>query len=91
MKKWFLKRNKVDTKKMAHSLEICEEIACVLANRKIGNYTEAVKFLNGDMSSLYDAHLLKDLEKGIQIVSQKIKEKKKIAVYGDYDVGVTRF
>lgn len=86
MKKWFLKRNKVDTKKMADALGVCEEIACVLANRKIGTYSEALRFLNCNMSSLYSPDLLKDLKKGIQILSQKIKEKKKIAVYGDYDV-----
>ncbi len=83
---WNLRRNKADIPKMSKALNIREPVACVLANRKIGTYEQAEKFLFCDKSKLYDFKLFKDADKGIKIVSDSIIKNKKIAVYGDYDV-----
>ena len=86
MKKWMLKRNHVDIKRMAKRLNIDETTACILANRGIGTYKEALNFLEPDISNMYDTYSIKDMEKGINIICEKINQHKKIAIYGDYDV-----
>lgn len=86
MKRWVLKRNKVDLKKMGDALGISEVTACVMANRGIGTYTDAINFINCDLDVLADISCMKDLEKSFNIISEKIKNGKKIAIYGDYDV-----
>ncbi len=86
MKRWVLKRNKVDLKKMGNALGISDITACVMANRGIGTYTDAINFINCDLDGFSDISCMKDLNKSLAIISEKIKSGKKIAVYGDYDV-----
>lgn len=86
MKKWMLRRNKVNIQKMAERLGISIVTAQVLANRGIGTYNDACKFLYCDVNEMYDGYLLKDMQKGIDVINSAIDCGKKIAVYGDYDV-----
>jgi single-stranded-DNA-specific exonuclease len=86
MRVWKLKRNRADTKKMSEVLGISEISACVLANRGIGTLHDAQKFLNCPIDEMYDGYLFKDMRKGINLIARAISKKKKIAVYGDYDV-----
>ena len=86
MKRWVLKRNKVDLKKMGDALNISDITACVMANRGIGTYNDAINFINCDLDALSDISLMKDVKKSFDIISEKIKSGKKIAIYGDYDV-----
>lgn len=72
------------------SKEINSEIIKILSNRGIKTEKEALEFLNPTYENLADPNLLPDMEKAVQKVVKAIREKKKIAVYGDYDVdGVT--
>lgn len=86
MKKWMLRRNKVHIQKMAERLGISTVMAQVLANRGIGTYKDACKFLYCDVYEMYDGYLLKDMQKGIDVINFAVNNRKKIAVYGDYDV-----
>ncbi len=86
MSVWKLKRNKADTVKMASVLNIKEPVACILANRGIGTYKAAMKFLLSPRDGLYDFELFKDSEKAIDIIKKAVTNRLKIAVYGDYDV-----
>jgi single-stranded-DNA-specific exonuclease RecJ len=86
MKKWMLRRNKVNIQKMAERLGISVVTAQVLANRGIGTYNDACKFLYCDVNEMYDGYLLKDMQKGIDVINAAVNAGKKIAVYGDYDV-----
>ena len=86
MKKWMLRRNKVNIEKMAERLGISTITAQVLANRGIGTYRDACKFLYCDVNEMYDGYLLKDMKKGIEVISSAVDDGKKIAIYGDYDV-----
>ena len=83
---WKLKRTNVNTAKMAEALNVREPVACVLANRKIGTFSGAKRFLDCDINSLYDGKLFKDAVKGCNIIKNAVLSNKKIAVYGDYDV-----
>ena len=86
LKKWVLKRNKVDAKKMGNALGISDVTAYIMANRGIGTFNEAIKFLSDDLNFLSDIKEMKDICKSCDIIISKINNNKKIAIYGDYDV-----
>ena len=51
---------------------------------------EIDKFLKKDKSCFYDPFLLHDMDKAVNCIKEAVKNKTKIAVYGDYDVdGIT--
>lgn len=86
MKRWLLKRSKIDTLIMAKELGIKEPVACVLANRGLAERQQSKKFIYGTIEDLRDPFLMKDFSLGIELIVKSIQEHKKIAVYGDYDV-----
>lgn len=86
MEKWILKNPKNDFKKMSNSLGISELICRVLVNRGIVDNDIARHFIDSDLKGLYDARKMKDLEKGVSIITNKIEAHKKIRIVGDYDV-----
>ncbi len=47
MKRWLLKRSKIDTTVMARELGVREAVACVLANRGLGERQLARNFIYG--------------------------------------------
>ena len=71
---------------MGWVLNLKEPVACILANRGIGTYKAAMKFLLSPRDGLYDFELFKDSEKAIDIIKKAVTNRLKIAVYGDYDV-----
>lgn len=86
MKRWTMKRTPVGTIKMCEDMGIAPATACALAHRGIVGAEKAKKFLHPNLKDLYDGLLMKDMEKGLNLVADAIKNGRKIAVYGDYDV-----
>lgn len=81
-----LKRCKKDVKAIAKMAGISEVVASILVNREIETQGEIKSFINPSMRDLQNPLLMKDMESGVDIIYSAIKEKKNIAVYGDYDV-----
>ena len=86
MKRWLLKRTKINTAEMAKELGIRQATATVLANRELYSRKEARDFLYGGEEAFGDPAEMKDMLQGVTLIAQAIREGKKIAVYGDYDV-----
>ena len=86
MKRWLLKRTKVNTAAMAKELGVRQATATVLANRELYSRKEARDFLYGGEEAFGDPAEMKDMLKGVSLIAQAIQDGKKIAVYGDYDV-----
>lgn len=86
MKRWLLKRTKIDTAAMAKDLGIRQATAAVLANRELYSKQAARDFLYGGMAALGNPVGMKDFTKGISLIADAVRKGKKIAVYGDYDV-----
>lgn len=86
MEKWILKNPKVDFKKMSQLLGVSELICRVIVNRGIIDKEIAQSFINPSLDGLYDGRRMKDLEKGVSIIKDKIEANKKIRIIGDYDV-----
>lgn len=86
MKRWLLKRTKLDIAAMAQELQIRRATAKVLANRGLSSRRDAWNFLHGGADALGALGQMKDMEKGIELLAAAIAAGRKIAVYGDYDV-----
>ena len=86
MAKWFMAAKKADFQRIAEQFHIDPVIARIIRNRDIISMEEMEQFLNGSLESLHDPHELKDIEKAVFILKEKIKEGKKIRIIGDYDV-----
>lgn len=86
MKRWLLKRTKVNTAEMAKELGIRQATATVLANRELYSRKDARDFLYGGEDAFGDPAWMKDMLKGVSLIAQAIQNGQKIAVYGDYDV-----
>lgn len=89
-KKWMLRRNKLNIKDIAHRVGISETLCTILVNREIYNLQDIEGFLNSSLEKLHNPLLMKDMDKGTEIIKKAIMDKKKIAIYGDYDAGATR-
>jgi single-stranded-DNA-specific exonuclease len=85
MARWMLKQSSVDIKKLSQRTGISEIIISILVNRGIKTEEEIVKFMNSNIENLYDPMLMKDMDKGTNIIKDAIEQRKKIVVYGDYD------
>lgn len=86
MEKWILKNPKNDFYKMSEELGISQLICRVLVNRGIEDYTSARTFIKSGLEGLFDGGLMKDLDKGVAVIIDKIKSGKRIRIIGDYDV-----
>jgi len=86
MEKWFVTMKKADFNGIAEKYQISPIIARLMRNRDvIGD--EAIDFyLNGTVDDLYDGLLMKDMDRAVDILKEKIEEGKKIRVIGDYDI-----
>ena len=86
MEKWFVAMKKADFNGIAEKYQISPIIARLMRNRDvIGD--EAIDFyLNGTVEDLYDGLLMKDMDRAVDILKEKIEEEKKIRVIGDYDI-----
>ena len=86
MEKWFVTMKKADFNGIAEKYQISPIIARLMRNRDvIGD--EAIDFyLNGTVENLYDGLLMKDMDRAVDILKEKIEEGKKIRVIGDYDI-----
>ncbi|MEA4815829.1 MAG: single-stranded-DNA-specific exonuclease RecJ [Lachnospiraceae bacterium] len=86
MSRWTKKRKRFDYEKMAKALGISPVCACILANRGVSSYFEALDFLSCDMENIKSCEGMKDADAGTKIILNALKEKELIAIYGDYDV-----
>lgn len=83
--KWLLKNKKTEFQKLSNELNEGKLTLRLLSNRGIDSKEAASLFLYGDINDMHDSYLLKDLEKGVEILKDAIKNRKRIVIYGDYD------
>ena len=86
MQQWLLMNKKADFKALGEKFNIDQVTARIIRNRDVIEEEDIRRYLHGDLEDLYDPHLLKDGELLVDILTEKIREKKKIRVIGDYDI-----
>lgn len=86
MERWYITMKKADFNAIGEKYHISPILARLIRNRDIIG-DEAVDFyLNGTIADLYDGMLMQDMDRAVEILSEKIREEKKIRVIGDYDI-----
>lgn len=83
---WFIKNKKADYKQISNKYGITEFMSKLIINRDITNDEMIRSYINPDFDKLHNPIEMKDLEKAVHILNEKIKLNKKIRIVGDYDV-----
>lgn len=77
---------KADFNEIGEKYGISPILARLIRNRDIVSDEEIGFYLNGTIADLFDGMLMKDMDRAVEILSEKIKEGAPIRVIGDYDI-----
>lgn len=86
MENWFVMRKGAPFQEIAEKFHIHPVIARLIRNRDVVEDEDIELYLNGTIADLHDGMLMKDMDKAVDILLEKIHEKKRIRVIGDYDI-----
>lgn len=84
--KWLVHSKKADFDGFAKELGISPIVARVMRNKDMDTVEKQREFLDISMDKLHNPSLMKDMDKAVTIIIDKIKEKKHMRVIGDYDI-----
>lgn len=84
--KWIVYGKKADFKAIGEKYNIDQVVARIIRNRDIVGDNEIDMYLNGTMKDCHNPHLLKDADKCVDILLEKIQSKKRVRIIGDYDI-----
>ena len=71
---------------LSREIGISKILTQILINRGIKNAEEAEKFLNAGPDHLLDPYLFSDMQKAVKLIKKAAKNKKRVMIFGDYDV-----
>ncbi len=83
---WKVYAKKANFKAIGEQYGIDPVVARIIRNRGIKEPEQMEMYLNGNRGDLHDGFLMKDMEKGIRLLAEKIAKKARIRIIGDYDV-----
>ena len=86
MSKWMVAAKKADFYAIAQQYHISPVMARIIRNRDVIEEADIYKFLHGTRQDLYAPNLMKDMDKAVDILLDKIDRNKKIRIIGDYDI-----
>lgn len=75
-----------DFKGIGNKFHIDPVTARIIRNREVIGDEEIHSFLAGTLQELPDVHLMQNLDLLVELLDQKINEKAKIRIIGDYDI-----
>ena len=84
--KWVVSAKKADFQAIGQHFGIDPVLARIMRNRGLTDLQEMNLYLHGTRADLNDPHLLKDADLAAEILREKIKEKKRLRIIGDYDI-----
>ena len=77
---------RADFKEIGERFGIDQVTARIIRNRDVIGEEAIEKYLHGSRKDFYSPWLLKDMEKAVAIPQEKITNKNKIRIIGDYDI-----
>lgn len=86
MEKWFVSMKKADFNGIAERYHVSPILARLIRNRDLMTDEEIGFYLNGTIADLYDGMLMKDMDKAVEILAEKIRGGEAVRVIGDYDI-----
>lgn len=84
--KWLITAKGADFKGIGDKYGIDQVTARIMRNRDVVGEAAMEKYLHGGLDTLYSPHLMKDMDKLVDILIHKIKEGRHIRIIGDYDI-----
>ncbi len=86
MENWVITRKGGDFGAIGEKFHISSRLACLIRNRDVVGDEEIENYLNGSLTDLQDAMLMKGMNQAVDILKEKIQEGKSMRVIGDYDI-----
>ena len=86
MERWVVAAKRADFAAIGKEFGIDPVIARLIRNRDVQDRDEIRRYLYGKVDELASPHLMKDVDKAVEILRNKIKGKKRIRIIGDYDI-----
>lgn len=83
---WMLQTKRADFNAISARFHISPVTARIIRNRDVEGEEAVDRYLNGTLDQLYDPHLMKDMDKAVALIHEKIKEGVRIRIVGDYDI-----
>lgn len=83
---WKVYAKKADFEGISKKFGIDKVVARVIRNRDVSNEEDIRKYLFGSLADLSSPLLLRDCEKLVDILIEKIAQNKRIRIVGDYDI-----
>lgn len=86
MEQWIEIRKGGDFAGIGERFGIHPVVARILRNRELTEEGEIEAYLHGTLQDLHSPHEMKDMDKAVAILSDKLKAGKKLRIIGDYDI-----
>ena len=86
MERWVVAAKRADFTAIGKEFGIDPVIARLIRNRDVQDKEEIRRYLHGTVEELASPHLMKDVDEAVEILRNKITEKKQIRIIGDYDI-----
>lgn len=77
---------RADFKGIGERFDIDQVTARIIRNRDVIGEKAIEKYLHGSRKDFYSPWLLKDMEKAVAILQEKIENRNRIRIIGDYDI-----
>lgn len=84
--RWVLLRKGADFQGIAERFHISPRLACLIRNRDVIGDENIKRYLHGTIADLEDGMLMKDMDRAVSILMEKIREGASIRIIGDYDI-----
>ena len=86
MENWVLLRKGADFTHISEKFHISPRVASLIRNREIIGDEAIKRYLNGTIVDLYDGMLMKDMDRAVSVLMERIRAGRHIRVIGDYDI-----
>ncbi len=86
MQEWRVYSKKADFTAIGERFGIDPVAARIIRNRDVEGDKDIDMYLNGTLKDLYDASLLKDMDRAVSVISESIDAGGRIRIIGDYDI-----
>lgn len=85
-KEWRIQARKVDFDTLGAQLKVSPLTVRLMCNRGLQTLEEMRRYLYPDQEDLHDPLLMKDMEKAVNMITEKIDQGCRIRIVGDYDI-----
>lgn len=83
---WMLQTKRADFNGLAAKLGVSPVSVRIMRNRGMETEEQMRRYLYGTLDELYDGRLMKDMDKAIKILMEKLSAGKNVRIIGDYDI-----